>query len=221
MSDGWHDDPFGRYSKRYHDGTNWTVYVSNGGVTEQDPMGTQPSPPGSLPTAPPIGSMPTTAGPEKGNAILRFLARIIDGIIISIPLLLVFGSAFDDMVSYQTDVQGDIVWDTLEWNFPFGALVIQVLVFAAYEIFMVGNFGRTIGKMVVGVTVVRAADGGKVDYGIATVRYIATLMYVIPLIGFILFVVTAVKGFSDRKGQTLHDSIAKTMVARSSSLGRG
>jgi uncharacterized RDD family membrane protein YckC len=218
MSDGWHDDPFGRYSKRYHDGTNWTAYVSNAGVTEQDPLGVQPSPPG-MPTAPPVTTYQAApAGPQKGNAFLRFIARIIDGLILSVPFFLFFGSMYDDVLVYETDFQGDIIWDTVDWNFPVGIFVLQFVLAAAYEIFMVGSFGRTVGKMAVGVSVVRGADGSRVDFGVATVRYLSFLIYAIPLVGFILFIITAVKGFTDPKGKTLHDSIASTMVAKTSTV---
>lgn len=215
MSDGWHDDPFGRYPKRYYDGTQWTHHVADhAGTTQTDPMGTQPNPAG-VPTAPPVGTMPAGArGAEKGSPVLRFLARLIDGVIVGLPLYLVLGAMFDDMFDFDTTNGAEF-----EFDFPFAALAIQFLVFAAYEIYMVGTFGRTIGKMIVGVTVVTAADGSKVDYGIATVRYVAGFfLYIIPLVGWVLFLVTVVKGFSDPKGQTLHDSIAKTMVASSSSL---
>lgn len=218
MSDGWHDDPFGRYAKRYHDGTNWTAYVSNGGVTEQDPLGTQPPAPGSVPMAPPVSQYEMARGPERGNAFLRFVARILDGLIVSIPFFIFFPGAWDDMLLYDTDAQGQIITDSIEWNFPVGVFLLQLLLAAAYEIFFVGSMGRTPGKMVVGVTVVRP-DGSPVDFGVATVRYISQVMYIIPIVGIILFIVSAVKGFTDPKGQTIHDNIARTMVARSASVG--
>jgi uncharacterized RDD family membrane protein YckC len=216
MSDGWHDDPFGRYPKRYYDGTQWTQHVADhAGATQVDPYGTQPSP-GGMPTAPPVGQMPAGygGGPKKSGAVLRFLARLIDGIIIGIPLYIVLGAMFDDMFAFDSNGNGG----EFEFNFPIGALILQIAVYAAYDIYMHGTFGRTIGKMVVGVTVVQAADGSKINYGIATVRFLGWLVYYIPFIGWILFIVTIVKGFSDPKGQTIHDSIAKTMVASSSSL---
>lgn len=211
MSDGWHDDPFGRYPKRYYDGTQWTHHVADhAGTTQTDPMGTQPNPAG-VPTAPPVGTMPAGhgAGPQKGSAVLRFVARIIDGIVIGVPLYLVLGGIFDDMFAFDTNDGADF-----EFNFPVGALLIQFAVFAAYDIYMHGTFGRTLGKMVVGLTVVQAANGSKIDYGIAMVRYVANIVYFIPFV----IIITMIMGFADPKGQTIHDKIAKTMVASSSSL---
>jgi uncharacterized RDD family membrane protein YckC len=216
MSDGWHDDPLGRYPKRYYDGAQWTHHVADhSGATQVDPHGIQPSPAGSQSGS---AGLQTASGsvhaPRKSGGVLRFLARLIDGVIVGVPLSLVIGGLFDfgDAVTWG---DGD---DVAAFDLPMGAIILNLMVFAAYEIYMVGTFGRTIGKMVVGVTVVQAADGSKVDYGIAAVRFVAWFLYYIPLIGWILFLVTIVKGFSDPKGQTIHDSIAKTMVASSSSL---
>jgi uncharacterized RDD family membrane protein YckC len=214
MSDGWHDDPFGRYSKRYHDGSNWTSYVSNGGVTEQDPMGTQASPPG-MPMAPPVTDMPPqqhgAAGfaALPGNPILRFVARLIDAVIIGVPVWFVLSAIFDINMDFS---------DPEAIEFPVTAYLIQFAVFALYDIYMVGAYGRTLGKMVCGLTVVRRNDVTIPGYGVATVRYIVGLLYAIPLIGWILFIITAVLGFTDSLRQTIHDKLASTVVAKTSSL---
>jgi hypothetical protein len=38
MQAGWHPDPTGRFKGRYHDGTDWTGNVSDGGDTLSDPL---------------------------------------------------------------------------------------------------------------------------------------------------------------------------------------
>ena len=43
----WQADPAGRHEYRWHDGTNWSDYVSDGGVTSSDPL---------QPTMPPVGA---------------------------------------------------------------------------------------------------------------------------------------------------------------------
>lgn len=40
----WHDDPLGRYSKRYFDGRQWTSHVSERGVASVDPLGMRQGP---------------------------------------------------------------------------------------------------------------------------------------------------------------------------------
>lgn len=37
-SEGWHDDPAGRYEHRYWDGDEWTDHVATAGVAEFDPL---------------------------------------------------------------------------------------------------------------------------------------------------------------------------------------
>ncbi len=36
--DGWHDDPYGRTTKRYFDGAQWTEHVVSAGVQTTDPL---------------------------------------------------------------------------------------------------------------------------------------------------------------------------------------
>ncbi|MFP4513448.1 MAG: RDD family protein [Acidimicrobiales bacterium] len=219
MSDGWHDDPLGRYPKRYYDGTQWTHHVADAsGATQVDPYGTQPSP-GGMPSAPPVSQMPPQPGVAgfsalPGNPILRFIARLIDALIIGLPLVLLLEAV--GIGGFEFDFSEEAAADSNQ--FPVAALIIQVAVFAAYEIYMIGTFGRTIGKMVCGLTVVRRKDAGLPGYGVATVRYIAGIVYAVPFIGWILFIVTVVMGFSDALRQTIHDKIATTVVAKSSSL---
>jgi len=50
---GWYTDPFGRFSHRYFDGTQWTDQVARDGVTVIDPpeWPSVPDPPASVPPA--------------------------------------------------------------------------------------------------------------------------------------------------------------------------
>lgn len=54
MEAGWHADPFGRYEVRYHNGTDWTKFVSTAGQQAEDP----PIPSGDVPPPPPANPYP-------------------------------------------------------------------------------------------------------------------------------------------------------------------
>jgi uncharacterized RDD family membrane protein YckC len=86
-----------------------------------------------------------------------------------------------------------------------GLSLLSVVAAAVYEIVMTGTRGATLGKMAVGIKVVRA-DGSPISMGLATGRYFATFVSAITLsIGYIR------AGFDDQK-RSLHDRICETRV---------
>ncbi|MGY6502810.1 MAG: RDD family protein [Acidimicrobiales bacterium] len=224
MSDGWHDDPLGRYPKRYYDGSQWTHHVTDGsGQTLQDPLGTQPTPGGAPPTAPSVSASEMSAAGGAGYAgsqsspWLRLLARIVDSLVLMVPVMLLMNALGMDTgfeVTFEEGPNGEVG----DLDFPVASFVLLFAVAAVYEILMVGRFGRTLGKMALGLSVTRRADAGAPGYGVATVRYAATLLYAIPLLGIVLVIMTIVRIFTKPLQQTIHDSIASTVVAKSSSL---
>jgi len=86
---------------------------------------------------------------------------------------------------------------------------IGLLVSFGYYIHLEGSYGRTLGKMALGLVVV-TEDGGDIDYGDATIRTLLRVVDVLPvfyLVGFVLLLVT------DRN-QRLGDIAANTVVVR-------
>jgi uncharacterized RDD family membrane protein YckC len=60
-------------------------------------------------------------------------------------------------------------------------LVFGSAVTAVYAMIMVGTWGGTLGKLILGLRVVRHSDGGKVPYGLALGRSLAEFMSLIPI----------------------------------------
>jgi uncharacterized RDD family membrane protein YckC len=205
MSEGWHEDPFGRYAQRYHDGSAWTDYVSNReGVTEEDPRGTEPGPP-PYPGTPTAGR--TDERSHLGGPLARIGGRLIDMLLVGVPSLLVSVAVFDIELDMET-------FDFETFELPVEVLVFSAIVLAIYETLMVGRFGRTVGKMAVGTEVV-TDSGVAPSYGVAAVRAAAYgVLYGIPYLGFFLLIAAFVMVFVDPRRQTLHDKIASTVVAR-------
>ena len=87
-------------------------------------------------------------------------------------------------------------------------LVFQLVFLVAnigYQIFFLGKYGATLGKMACGLRVV-TADGGKISYGRATGRAFAEMLSgIICYIGYIMI------AFDDQK-RGLHDHICNTRV---------
>lgn len=92
-----------------------------------------------------------------------------------------------------------------------GALAIFVVVFPAavgiaYEAFLVGKYGATLGKMALKMKVV-TADGGRVSYARAFGRYFGKLLSSFTcLIGFII------AAFDNPQRRALHDYVCNTRV---------
>ena len=129
----------------------------------------------------------------------RLVAQIIDGIILMIINWMLAAAMF-----------GGFTFEV----FGFAALSfmgVGMLLFLAYFIVLEGMFGATVGKMVVKLKVVRE-DGSACGIGPAVIRNVLRIVDALPffyLIGLILI------SRSDKK-QRLGDSIAKTVVVKSS-----
>jgi uncharacterized RDD family membrane protein YckC len=128
------------------------------------------------------------ANVEYGGFWIRFVAAIIDGIllmVINMLLLLIFG---------QESIIGNILSILLGWGY-----------FAGME----SSFNQaTLGKKALGLKVV-GLDGEKISFAKATGRYFSKILSaLILLIGYIM------AGF-DAKKRALHDIIASTYVIKS------
>jgi uncharacterized RDD family membrane protein YckC len=128
---------------------------------------------------------------------IRVGAKILDGLIL--------GVLFLPPIIYFAIKSGP--------NPQFGRLQIlqllaQLFYMAAnfgYQIFLLGKYGATLGKMACGLRVI-TADGGKISYARATGRVFAEMLSgMICYIGYIMVV------FDDQK-RALHDHICNTRV---------
>ena len=190
---GWYyaqGDPPG--TQRYWDGQKWEG-------------GPQPVPGAGADVA--AGGAQNLAEP-----LMRIGARVIDYIIwaiVSIIVTLIFAGSVlatgaDDDVSFAA---------------AFLAGIIGVGLITAYETFLVGSRGQTLGKMALGIKVVRM-DGSPPDMKDGFMRILpytalGVLGSIIPFVGLISFIVVLVSLvflFTDENRQTVWDKVAKTIV---------
>jgi uncharacterized RDD family membrane protein YckC len=138
---------------------------------------------------------------------IRFVARFLDSVILSIvisifiiPLALIFG------VSMPTAGSDPSVLLPMILHFEAIAAPIAILITMIYEVYFLSSRGATIGKMALGLKVIRA-DGGPISGGRAVGRFFAYLLdsYFTLTIGFII------AGFDSEK-RSLHDRICDTRV---------
>ncbi len=130
---------------------------------------------------------------------IRWGAKILDGLILLIPTLLI------------AVAMGWATWKSLGLDglsmminiFQF----LQLFISIPYNIFFVGRYGATPGKMIANIKVV-APDGGKIGYGRACGRAFAEILSsLICSIGYII------AAFDEEK-RTLHDRICDTRVVK-------
>jgi uncharacterized RDD family membrane protein YckC len=116
----------------------------------------------------------------------RFVAVLIDGLVLLIPNIIVF-AVFDG-----------------------GALanLIQFIIALGYAVYFWSSSGQTPGKSVMKLKVVHADGGNVLTPGQAVVRYIATIISAIPLLLGYLWAIW------DPKHDTWHDKIATTKVIK-------
>jgi uncharacterized RDD family membrane protein YckC len=152
------------------------------------------------------------AGPRHfGGFWMRFLAIIIDGIIIGVvgtivtlPFGLAMGGAGLRLGNNPDPAQVMAILPAIMGMVGLSFL-IRMGLSMAYEVYFLTTKGATPGKMALGLKVTRA-DGGPISIGLAVGRFFAKyLSFLTFCIGFII------AGF-DREKRSLHDHICGTRV---------
>ena len=135
---------------------------------------------------------------------IRVGAKLIDGVVLALPLVVLFAVGFVMFLAPKGKAEPQFAVALLplfQLLLQFGYLAIKV----GYDIFFVGKYGATLGKMACGLRVV-TAEGGKVSYGRATGRAFAEI-----LSGMICDIGYLIVAFDDQK-RGLHDHICNTRV---------
>ncbi|TWT15585.1 RDD family protein [Reyranella sp. CPCC 100927] len=167
------------------------------------------APPGYAPP----GYAAAPPGVVFGGFWIRVVSYIIDGLVIGIPIWIIFGIVFASMSGALSSGDEQAVANAFADNIGI-FIVVYLLAFVGawlYEAMMNSSAaGGTLGKRALGLRVVRGTDGSRISFGRATGRFFAKLFItgLIPFgIGFMM------AGFTERK-RALHDMIADTVVIK-------
>ena len=156
------------------------------------------------------------AGRRYAGFWIRFLARLIDGIIVGVinaivrlPLMLMFGIGSMGMRGLGRGSGAGLIFAPAMIGVLGISTLIGLALGAAYEVyFLSAHNGATPGKMALGLRVIRA-DGGPIPPMLALGRHFA--MWVSA---FILMIGYIMAGFDPEK-RALHDRICETRVVYS------
>ncbi|WP_326596874.1 RDD family protein [Streptomyces sp. NBC_01803] len=190
-----------------------------GGEPERDPAAPTDGPglPEAPPPADPYGAGPYGANPYggAGGAVdplagmpplaslgRRLLARIIDAVLVGIPVTLILWPAMGD---YEFNDSG---------GGSYAQQTIVLLVYFVYEGLMLSARGQTVGKILMRVRVAMLADGAVPRGGPAWTRAgVYSLPQIVPCFGFLFWLVNVLFCTRDKPyRQCLHDKAAKTVV---------
>ena len=171
---------------------------------------TTAEPEGPDESEPPEGRPPPTfaAGAAETDLLAgigqRIGARLLDGLIIGLPLtVLVFAAS-------------DISEDRRTVTTPLWVQIVAAAVSALYEIVLIRTRGQTVGKRVLGIKVVRITDGALPDWTASVGRYVLPLIPVlIPIPGvFVLSLVIYLTAVVHPLRRGWHDRAAGTIVIK-------
>jgi len=143
----------------------------------------------------------TPHGQRLATAGQRIGARLIDAVIVFGLFVAILGALFGAGVT----------------EFNAGALILGIAFGFAYEAAMVAVKGGSLGKLILGLAVVRESDGvTPPGWEPGVMRWLPSLAGNIPVIGLLIslvvFVLSLVWLFNDPKRQTVYDRVGKTMV---------
>ena len=160
-----------------------------------------------MPPAPPAPSATRAAGDPVTGEPLASWGRRAGGWFVD---LLVYVAAFVVTFALALTTEDSATGEVSD----LAALLLFFVWFlgpSVYAWLMVGAFGRTLGKMAVGVTVVRSADADHVGYLRALGRAASTW-----LLGLLFFPILLAYLWPlwDARNQTLYDKMAGTIVVR-------
>ncbi|WP_225836118.1 RDD family protein [Streptomyces sp. NK08204] len=168
----------------------------------------------------PQGGYPGGTAPRLGSMARRLGARLIDTVVFGVVYIALTVAGVASFVNDAQDCDpGAANYDTClntasdDFASKVGAAVgVLFVISLLYEWLMVGLAGRTLGKMAVGLHVVKADTGQKPGLGSSFIRWI------IPMVGSFACgigqLVVYLSPFWDKSGrqQGWHDKAANTMV---------
>ncbi|GES29764.1 RDD family protein [Streptomyces angustmyceticus] len=160
-----------------------------------DPYGGQPGP------ADPLAGMPPLA--NRGR---RLVARIIDAIIIGVPVSVIMTLIVGGVDYFSTD--------SVEAGRQSTVSGVTMLVYLVYEGLMISSRGQTLGKMAMKIRVAMLSNGSIPTAQASWIRAaVYTLPEIVPCCGFIFWLVNVLWCTWDQPyHQCLHDKAAKTVV---------
>lgn len=164
------------------------------------------------------GGAASPLGWHYGGFWMRFGARMIDGIVLGVPLLILAALLVPNLIRTQGTVSTN---PAVAGIAAFGAVffLCYFVVLTCYEVLFLRYRGATPGKMACGLKVVRS-DGSSLGWGASIGRFVMwnVVTSAIPYLNFILMLVSGIMAGSDGEKRALHDRVCDTRVVYKQSM---
>lgn len=155
------------------------------------------------------------AGPTYATFWQRFGARLLDELLVGIPLIMVLVSILS-----QAGADAGAGFTAEDGDRLYSAGLVTLAISALYEISLIALRGQTLGKMALGIKVVPAEGAGSVGWGWSSLRWlIPNAAARLPGLGSLLNLLVWAWMLWDPRKQGLHDKAARTLVIRSRQTG--
>ncbi len=156
-------------------------------------------------------------GWHYGGFWIRFGARMIDGLVLGVPLLIMFALLIPNLLKTQGDPSNPAIAAFMAFGLT--VFLVYFLLVICYEVLMLKYRGATLGKMACGLKVVRA-DGTDLGWGVSFGRFFMWNIVTsgIPYLNSILILISGIMAGTDSEKRALHDRVCDTRVVYKQSL---
>lgn len=150
-------------------------------------------------------------GWQYGGFWIRFGARIIDGLVLGVPMVILAIVLIPDLAKTQSDPANPNLGAFAALTVTF--FLVYFLILIGYEVLMLRYRGGTVGKMACGLKVVRA-DGRGLGWGVSFGRFFMWNVVTsgIPYLNFVLMLTSVIMLGTDSEKRALHDRVCDTRV---------
>jgi uncharacterized RDD family membrane protein YckC len=163
------------------------------------------------------GDAASPHGWHYGGFWMRFGARMIDGIVLGVPILIIAALLIPNLLRAQGDRSNPAFAGIAAFTLVFFLFYFVVLI--CYEVLFLKYRGATPGKMACGLKVVRS-DGGSLGWGASVGRFVMWNVVTsgIPYLNLILILVSGIMAGTDGEKRALHDRVCDTRVVYKQSM---
>ncbi|HEV8076579.1 MAG TPA: RDD family protein [Candidatus Acidoferrum sp.] len=156
-------------------------------------------------------------GWHYGGFWIRVGARMIDGFVLGVPLLILAALLIPNLIRAQRSAPNSVPAGFAAFGLTFFLCYFVILI--CYEVLFLKYRGATPGKMACGLKVVRS-DGSSLEWGTSIGRFVMWNLVTsgIPYLNFILMLISGIMTGTDGEKRALHDRVCDTRVVYKQSM---
>jgi len=157
-------------------------------------------------------------GWHYGGFWIRLGARIIDGFVLGVPLMILAALLIPNLLrTNRSDASNPAFAAFAAFGLTF--FLIYFLAVICYEVLLLKYRGATLGKMACGLRVVRS-NGSGLGWGVSVGRFVMWNLVTggIPYLNFILMLTSGIMAGTDSEKRALHDRVCDTRVVYKQSI---